>query len=144
MSDYIPAAMVRRVRARAGDVCEYCRLPQFTQEATFHVDHIRPREAGGKTRLDNLALACVTCSLRKAARVRARDYPFRRFVRLFHPRRNLWIDHFRWTARWRVIGTTAVGRATVVALAMNRPRIVAIRRMLAALGLFPPPDPAAL
>jgi 5-methylcytosine-specific restriction endonuclease McrA len=73
MSGYISAALVRRVRERAKNICEYCRLPQDSQEATFHVDHIQPRSAGGLTSFDNLALACVTCSLRKAARAMVRD-----------------------------------------------------------------------
>ena len=68
MSGYIPAHLVRQVRERAGDACEYCRVPQASQEATFHVDHIVPRLLGGATTADNLALACVSCSLRKSAR----------------------------------------------------------------------------
>lgn len=137
MSDHIPADLARRVRLRAGNVCEYCRLPQSSQEATFHVDHIRPRDAGGETRLDNLALACVTCSLRKSARTRARDPRTRRLVPLFHPRRDLWAEHFHWNNRWRAGGTTAIGRATIAALGMNRPAVIVIRQMLATLGRFP-------
>jgi len=66
MSEHIPAALVKLVRERAREVCEYCLLPQKSQEAAFHVDHIRPRAAQGATRAENLALACVTCSLKKA------------------------------------------------------------------------------
>ena len=47
--------------------CEYCLLAQAGQEATFHVDHVTPRVAGGPTIDGNLALACVGCSLRKGA-----------------------------------------------------------------------------
>ena len=49
MSGHIPAQLVRQVRERAGDVCEYCRVPQASQEATFHVDHILPSIMGGAT-----------------------------------------------------------------------------------------------
>jgi hypothetical protein len=42
----IPISLQRRVRLRAGDRCEYCRLTQAGQEATFHVDHVVPRIAG--------------------------------------------------------------------------------------------------
>ena len=28
---------------RAGQRCEYCRLSQLGQEATFHIDHVIPR-----------------------------------------------------------------------------------------------------
>jgi 5-methylcytosine-specific restriction endonuclease McrA len=53
--------------------CEYCGLSQEGQEATFHIDHVIPLAAGGKTVAENLALACVSCSLRKAARQTAID-----------------------------------------------------------------------
>lgn len=59
----------RRVVERAGNRCEYCGLAQTGQEAAFHVDHVVPVSAGGPTGLDNLALACVSCSLRKGARL---------------------------------------------------------------------------
>ena len=63
----------REVIRRAGNRCEYCRLSQAGQEAAFHIDHIHPVAEGGETVLENLALACVSCSLRKAARRFARD-----------------------------------------------------------------------
>ncbi|MBM3462221.1 MAG: HNH endonuclease [Armatimonadetes bacterium] len=65
-SGYVPVSLQRRVRQRATQRCEYCRLSQAGQEATFHIDHVRPRRDGGGTRAENLALACVSCSLRKA------------------------------------------------------------------------------
>jgi 5-methylcytosine-specific restriction endonuclease McrA len=137
MSPPIPAGLLRKVRRRAANRCEYCRLPQESQEAAFHADHIRPRKEGGPTTADNLALACVTCSLKKAARTHAVDPRTNVVVPLFHPRHDRWDDHFRWTARWRVIGKTPTGRATVRTLAMNRPRILRIRRALDILGTFP-------
>jgi 5-methylcytosine-specific restriction endonuclease McrA len=86
------ATIVRRAKNR----CEYCRLSQIGQEATFHVDHIVPRVAGGKTIAENLALACVSCSLRKAARQIAADPETTTEVPLFNPRTQAWTDHFRW------------------------------------------------
>ncbi len=47
MSEHIPVPLVNEVRQRASQVCEYCLLPQTSQEAAFHVDHIRPRAAQG-------------------------------------------------------------------------------------------------
>jgi 5-methylcytosine-specific restriction endonuclease McrA len=69
----ISAALRQFVVQRARHVCEYCGLSQEGQEATFHVDHVVPRAAGGQTVAENLALACVSCSLRKAARQIAVD-----------------------------------------------------------------------
>ncbi|MBI3831410.1 MAG: HNH endonuclease, partial [Planctomycetes bacterium] len=50
----VSAPLQRLVRRRARDRCEYCRLPQLYQEATFHVDHVKPYSKGGKTRPANL------------------------------------------------------------------------------------------
>jgi 5-methylcytosine-specific restriction endonuclease McrA len=134
MSGHVLLGLKKQVRERAGDVCEYCRLPQAAQEATFHIDHIQPRAAEGRTTLENLALACVTCSLKKSAKTHAIDVKTRKSVPLFHPRRDDWWNHFRWGTNCLLIGKTAIGRATVRALGMNRPAIVIIRRSLVALG----------
>ena len=137
MSGYIPVPLVRRVRQRAGEACEYCRLPQESQEATFHVDHIRPRTLGGATTFDNLALACVSCSLHKAARVNVVDSTDGQEVSLFHPLEDKWGQHFSLKTDFRFDGRTPTGRATIDALRMNRSSIVAIRRELHLLGRFP-------
>jgi 5-methylcytosine-specific restriction endonuclease McrA len=132
MSD-IPAALRRLVVDRAAGLCEYCRLAQAGQEAVFHIDHIQPRAAGGPTTDANLALACVSCSLRKGAREKAVDPESGGVVPLFNPRSQKWDEHFHWQAEF-VVGLTPTGRATIVALAMNRPLVVAIRKELAARG----------
>jgi 5-methylcytosine-specific restriction endonuclease McrA len=83
----IPLGLRRQIVFRAGDRCEYCGLAQEGQEATFHIDHIVPAAVGGPTTADNLALACVSCSLRKEARRSGRDPQTGRIVSLFNPRR---------------------------------------------------------
>jgi hypothetical protein len=134
---YVPAPLRRLVIERAGNRCEYCTLSQAGQEATFHIDHILPTAVGGPTAADNLALACVSCSLRKEARESARDPTSGRDVPLYHPRRDRWDAHFRWDGV-RLVGITATGRATVAALALNRPLILAIRAEEIAFGRHPP------
>ena len=134
MSETTPAQLAKLVRDRAGDVCEYCRLPQISQEAVFHINHIWPRVAYGSTSADNLALACVTCSLKKAARTHAHDPLTKELVPLFHPRQNRWTDHFCWSRGCRILGLTPTGRATALALGMNRPAVIAIRKALTKLG----------
>lgn len=133
----IPARSRRLVVMRAGGRCEYCGLSQDSQEATFHIDHILPKAAGGSSIAQNLALACVSCSLRKEARRSAIDPHSGRRVALFHPRRQRWQDHFRWAGP-RVLGLSATGRATVAALRMNRPLILAIREEEILRGRHPP------
>ena len=127
----------RRVAERAGFRCEYCGLSQAGQEATFHVDHVVPVSAGGESEAGNLALACVSCSLRKAARLDVVDPETGRNVPVFNPRIERWNTHFRWDGV-AVAGLTATGRATVQALQMNRPIALALRQEEAAFGRHPP------
>jgi hypothetical protein len=92
---------------------------------------------GGTTVLDNLALACVSCSLRKGARREATDPQTKKEAQLFNPRHGNWDAHFRWDGL-RVVGRTPSGRATAAALRMNRALAIAIRREEAIRGRHPP------
>lgn len=121
---------------RAANCCEYCGLSQDGQEATFHIDHIVPVAVGGEAIPDNLALACVSCSLRKSARETATDPLSGEDVRLYHPRQDKWNDHFHWDGVY-LVGLTSIGRATVDALQMNRRLILAIRNEELRLGRHP-------
>jgi hypothetical protein len=102
------------------------------------MDHIVPESQDGLTNEDNLALACVSCSLRKEARQTAVDSETGKRVSLFHPRRDIWNEHFRWDGVV-IEGFTTKGRATVQALKMNRKSILAIRQEEALRGRHPPP-----
>jgi hypothetical protein len=136
-SDYVPLPLQRRVRERAGNRCEYCGISQAGQEATFHVDHVRPRRDGGATSLGNLALACVSCSLRKGARTTASDPDTGQPTTVFNPRTNRWSEHFR-VEGVLIVGHTSIGRASVQLLAMNRPLAIEIRREEVLRGRYPP------
>jgi hypothetical protein len=134
----VPRQLHRAVLHRAGGRCEYCGLSQAGQEARFHVDHIHPRAEGGLTALDNLALACVSCSLRKGARRTASDPLTGKSEPIFHPRRQAWSEHFQWKG-CRVVGRTPTGRATVDGLKMNRMLAQSIRAEETLRGRHPPP-----
>lgn len=88
------AALRRLAVARASNHCEYCGLTQDGQVATFHIDHVTPVAAGGATSEDNLALACVSCSLRKGARQTAIDLVSGEEAPLFNPRNDDWHVQF--------------------------------------------------
>ena len=133
----IPARLRQRVIQRAHDRCEYCGISQAAQEAAFHIDHIMPQIAGGRTVLENLALACVSCSLRKGARLRAADPQTGEEVALFNPRVDAWRLHFRWNGI-ELVGISPAGRATVSALSLNRARTQRIRAQEIFHGRHPP------
>ena len=76
---------------------------------------------------ENLALACVACSLRKAARQTVTDPITGQECPVFNPRRHDWQAHFRLQGA-EILGVTAIGRATVNALQMNRRHALTIRK----------------
>lgn len=111
---------VRRiVRERAGNRCEYCQLRQEDSLlASLHVEHVIPKKHGGTSELDNLALACIDCNLHKGSNLTGIDPETKQIVELFHPRRQVWDEHFEWRGI-RIFGKTSVGRVTVQVLDMN-------------------------
>ena len=136
MSD-IPRRLADSVVGRARDRCEYCGLSQDGQEATFHIDHAVSRAANGPTAEGHLALACLSCSLRKGMKRNAIDPDTGEEAPLFNPRSEKWEDHFRWDDE-RVVPLAPTGRATVAALALNRPIILSIRGEESERGRHPP------
>jgi hypothetical protein len=113
-------------------------MHQSLQGATFHIEHITPQSAGGTDDTENLALACPSCNLAKSNRTQVSDPETQQIVPLFNPREARWSDHFLWGEDWQIIGLTAIGRATIVALSLNHPRRLLIREAEEWFNLFPP------
>lgn len=81
------------------------------------------------------------CNDYKGEREEALDPLTNKMVRLFNPRTQRWSEHFTWTPEGdRIIGLTPVGRATVVALKLNRQLLVEARRVGVIAGVHPPED----
>jgi hypothetical protein len=130
-------ALKNLVWQRAGNCCEYCRMPQEYDDGTFEIDHIIAVTHGGPTRASNLCLACFSCNSFKGPNLSGRDRKTRKIVPLFNPRRHRWQRHFRWDGP-RLVGRTPTGRATVATLRINLDHRVAYRQALIAEGVFPP------
>ena len=115
------------VRRRAGDVCEYCRIPQeATPLIPFHVEHIVSKQHGGTDDPDDLALACDRCNAYKGPNLTSIDPDTGTVVGLFHPRQDIWSEHFV-VRGGHIAGLTPTGRATVRLLNMNASRRVELR-----------------
>ncbi len=104
-------------------------------------EHLYPRSLGGPTTEENLWLACSLCNDHKNNRVHIVDPETGVKVKVFNPRRQVWAEHFAWAeAGTRIDGRTAIGRATVAALQLNRPSLVLARGLWVGAGWHPPPD----
>lgn len=119
------------VRDRAGDRCEYCRLPQAAVDATFHVDHVVARQhvVQAEDDLGRLALACDRCNFCKGTNLSSVDPATGEIVLLFNPRRDVWQEHFRHDGV-QIIGMTPTGRATVRLLQFNAKHRLELRKWL--------------
>jgi hypothetical protein len=121
------------VRGRARNRCEYCLIPQAAFRRPFHIEHIVAKQHGGPTELDNLALACWQCNLKKGTNLTSIDPETGELTRLFHPRTDKWADHFVFKLlkpgvdRVQTIGLTPIGRATVRLFDMNEELRQALR-----------------
>ena len=132
----------RFIRERAEGRCEYCRSSDNYSTEFFAGEHIHPTAKGGTNHITNLAYACSGCNGHKGTKIQAVDLLTGDLVGLFHPRRQRWRDHFDWNEnKTQIIGLTAVGRATIEALHLNRPALINLRRVLYVVGEHPPVDP---
>src|SRR5262245_15465507 len=91
----------RLVWQRAGNRCEYCRLPATLEWLHFQIDHIIAQKHLGATAAENLALSCFHCNSYKGPNIAGIDPISGRVVRLFNPRRDKWSRHFAWSRTGR-------------------------------------------
>ncbi len=138
---YVPKALRERVAAQARYRRGYCLTSEMVVGTPMEVDRLLPEADGGLTEEDNLWLACSLCNDHKSDRIAAFDPETESVVRLFDPRHQIWTEHFRWSPEAdRILGLTPTGRATVLALHLNRASLVTACRLWAIVGWHPPED----
>lgn len=128
--------LIQDVWIRAAGRCEYCHIPFPEYRLPFQVDRIVARQHHGWTGLDNLALACFHRNRHKGPNIAGRDPADGNVVRLFHPRNDVWTEHFRYDGV-ALRGLTEIGRATIEVLAINAPDFQEVRTALMNEGVFP-------
>lgn len=121
------------IRRRARGRCEYCRLAERHSALPHEVDHIRAKKHRGRTTLDNMCWACAYCNSAKGPDAAAFDPETDKLVPLFNPRTDEWSEHFVWDGPM-MLGRTAMGRATIELLGINRAERIAHRQLLMTAG----------
>ncbi|MDV3351854.1 HNH endonuclease signature motif containing protein [Leptothoe sp. LEGE 181152] len=110
----------RLVQQRAKYLCEYCHSPEYLSPDRFEIDHIQPRSLDGSDQLENFALACRRCNLRRYNFIDGIDPTTQKSYALFNPRIDKWTAHFAWIDKGlRIEGLNSKGRATCNRLDMN-------------------------
>lgn len=119
---HLPDELYSRLLTADNCHCAYCQTTEANTGQPMTVDHILPQCAGGETVFENLCFACRRCNEFKGSATTMQDPLTGEIVALFHPRQQVWAEHFQWDAFGTLlVGLTAVGRATIVALNMNNP-----------------------
>jgi hypothetical protein len=135
----LPEAIRQEVRQRAGNRCEYCLSHQNYVMGRLQIDHLIPIAKGGLDTADNLCLACELCNQYKWTKTEGVDPQSGETTPLYNPRLQRWIEHFAWSGdELEIMGLTACGRATVVALKLNNGLAVTVRRNWVQAGWHPP------
>lgn len=133
----VSQAQRQLVRERAGGCCEYCRLSIISRVVPFHIDHIIPVKHDGSDDIANLALACYNCNVYKGYNLAGTDPITGEIARLYHPRTQIWDEHFVIQANMHITGITPEGRVTVRVLQINLEERIEIRQVLAEIGEYP-------
>ena len=92
---YISSTLRKQVYKRANSCCEYCFFPEIATLSSHEVDHIIAEKHGGLTEADNLALSCTLCNKYKGSDLTSIDPETENIIPLYHPRRDIWNEHFR-------------------------------------------------
>jgi hypothetical protein len=137
VSEYVPAELRRLVRERAGHRCEYCLIHENDAFLPHEPDHIIAVKHRGDTTEGNLAWTCFVCNRAKGSDLASVDEATGEIVRLYHPRLDSWDIHMEMLTDGSVVARTAIGRVTVSLLNLNRPELLAIRKLLANLTRKP-------
>lgn len=137
----VPPDLRELVAADSRHRCGYCLMSERIVGIPMEVDHLVPEIHGGATERENLWLACPFCNRYKGQRTSAVDPVSQQEVSLFNPRTQDWSTHFAWVVSGsRIMGLTAIGRATAQALKLNRPILVEARKRWVRVGWHPPED----
>ena len=131
----ISDALRHQVIERARGCCEYCLLHRDDNVFSHEVDHIVAEKHHDETVLDNLCLSCLDCNRHKGSDMTSIDLQTAEVVLLFHPRRDIWNEHFRLDSA-QIIPLTAKGRVTISLLHMNSDDQLAKRAELILLGRY--------
>ena len=138
MSSYVSADLRRLVMTRASHLCEYCLVHEEDTYLGCQVEHIIAEKHNGLTEEDNLAYACTFCNRAKGTDIGSISTDTGEYTRFFHPRRDLWREHFVMNGTL-IEPLTAVGEVTARLLQFNHRDRVLERDTLAAISRYPSP-----
>ncbi|MGI0480738.1 HNH endonuclease [Geminocystis sp. CENA526] len=133
---YISSRLKKIIFDRAKNSCEYCLIPQIATFASHQIEHVIAEKHGGLTELHNLALSCTLCNQYKGTDLTSIDPQTGKIVQLFHPRQDIWSEHFT-IVNGEIIPKTAKGRVTVKLLQFNNKERIKERKLFILAGIYP-------
>jgi hypothetical protein len=135
---YLPGEIRQRVMERAKNRCEYCLIHTDFMIYPAEIDHIYARKHGGTDAEDNLCLSCFSCNRYKGSDIATLHPDTDEIIRLFHPRRDDWLQHFSVNRETAIIETKSdTGLVTARLLRFNAATRIKERKPLIAANQYP-------
>lgn len=136
MSRYISENLRAAVELRAKGFCEYCRIAIEDTYFGGEVDHIISLKHRGKTKSENLALACQPCNRSKGSDLGSISETSGMLVRFYNPRTDDWHENFHVNQNAEIVSLTEIGEVTAFILGFNDLERVAERQGLIEIGRY--------
>ena len=136
MSAYVSRPIRKLVVARAGQRCEYCRVPDYLSAFNYHIEHIIGVQHGGPNTPNNLAYCCSICNWKKGPNISTILELGGILIPLFNPRTQNWFNHFE-TDNGYIKPLTNIGAATIKLLDLNQLDKVEERLEMSLAGFYP-------
>lgn len=126
MKNKLTESELRQTVRRAYDfACGYCGVREADAGSELELDHFKPRSAGGNNEFENLVYCCTTCN-----RVKGDFWATAQTEkRLLHPQRDNLSLHLRLELDGILTALTATGEFHLSRLRLNRPPLIALRRV---------------
>ncbi|MCL4826421.1 MAG: HNH endonuclease [Caldilinea sp.] len=107
--------------------CGYCGVQEDETGSLLEIDHYQPRSTGGGDELDNLVYCCSNCNRRKGDFWPTDGMSAR--LRILHPQKDDLSQHLQLQLDGSVVGLAETGRFHIERLQLNRPPLLALRRV---------------
>jgi hypothetical protein len=124
---------------RAFFLCEYCLIHQSNSYLPLQLEHIFSQKHYVWHSLLNLASACYLGNRLKGSDISTILPPDFTLIRLYHPRNDVWLEHFELSGPL-ILPKTKIGQATIKVLQLNSEERVLERTLLIEEKLFPHPN----
>ena len=135
---HIQKSIKKQVLQTSKGLCEYCQSQEAFSFTSYLVEHITTSSIDQKDIIENLVFSCQGCSNTRNENTKSTDPVTGKIINIYNPRVDVWSDNFCWSEDFtNLVGLTAIGRATIEKLKLNRETLKEYRSVLISINKHP-------